>query len=50
MLVHWLRTLTLPAPGQWILAGTLFLLGFETVFASFLIGILDLRRESRRAG
>jgi glycosyltransferase involved in cell wall biosynthesis len=50
VIVHWLRTLTLPAPGQWILAGTLFLLGFETVFASFLVGILDLRRESRRQG
>jgi glycosyltransferase involved in cell wall biosynthesis len=50
VLIHWFRTLTLPAPGQWILAGTLFLLGFETVFASFLIGILDLRRESGRQG
>ncbi len=50
VLIHWFRTLTLPAPGQWILAGTLFLLGFETVFASFLIGILDLRRESARQG
>ena len=50
VLIHWFRTFTLPAPGQWILAGTLFLLGFETVFASFLIGILDLRRESGRQG
>jgi hypothetical protein len=50
VLVHWFRTFTLPLPGQWILAGTLFLLGFETVFASFLIGILDLRRESARQG
>ena len=36
--------------GQWILAGTLLLFGFETMFASFLVGILDMRRESRRAG
>jgi glycosyltransferase involved in cell wall biosynthesis len=50
VVVHWLRTLTLPAPGQWILAGTLFMLGFETMFASFLVGILDLRRESKRMG
>jgi glycosyltransferase involved in cell wall biosynthesis len=50
VVIHWIRTLTLPAPGQWILAGTLFLLGFETIFASFLIGILDLRRESARQG
>jgi glycosyltransferase involved in cell wall biosynthesis len=50
VLVHWFRTFTLPLPGQWILAGTLFLIGFETMFASFLVGILDLRRESRRTG
>ena len=50
MLVNWLRTMTVPSPGQWILAGTLFLFGFETMFASFLVGILDMRRESRRAG
>ena len=50
VLVHWFRTFTLPAPGQWILAGTLFLIGFETMFASFLVGILDMRRESRRTG
>ena len=50
VLATWLRTLTVPSPGQWILAGTLFLFGFETVFASFLVGILDMRRESRRAG
>ena len=50
VVVHWFRTFTLPVPGQWIFAGTLFLLGFETVFASFLVGILDLRRESGRAG
>jgi glycosyltransferase involved in cell wall biosynthesis len=50
VIAHWLRTLTLPAPGQWVIAGALFLLGFETIFASFLVGILDLRRESRRVG
>lgn len=50
VLITWFRTMTVPSPGQWILAGTLFLLGFETIFASFLVGILDLRRESRRAG
>jgi glycosyltransferase involved in cell wall biosynthesis len=50
VLLTWFRTLTVPSPGQWILAGTLFLFGFETMFASFLVGILDMRRESRRAG
>jgi hypothetical protein len=50
VLVNWWQTSTVPAPAQWILAGTLFLFGFETVFASFLVGILDLSRESRRTG
>jgi glycosyltransferase involved in cell wall biosynthesis len=50
VLVTWLRTMTVPSPAQWILAGTLFLFGFETMFASFLVGILDMRRESRRQG
>src|SRR5262249_48109733 len=48
--VHWCRTWEVPVPGQWIFAGTLFMLGLETVFASFLIGLLDLKRESGRQG
>ena len=39
-----------PNPGYWIFAGTLFMLGTETVFLSFLVGILDLSREGRRCG
>jgi glycosyltransferase involved in cell wall biosynthesis len=46
----WFTTSTVTAPGQWIFAGTLFMLGVETVFLSFLIGIMDLSRESRRQG
>lgn len=46
----WFNTATVPAPGQWIFAGTLFMLGVETVFLSFLIGIMDLSREGHRQG
>jgi glycosyltransferase involved in cell wall biosynthesis len=50
VLVHWSRTREIPEPGQWIFAGTLFFLGLEVIFTSFLVGILDLRRESGRTG
>ncbi len=46
VLIHWLRDLKVPLPGQWIFAGTLFTLGLEVIFASFLVGIMDLPRES----
>jgi glycosyltransferase involved in cell wall biosynthesis len=48
--VHWCRTFAVPMPGQWIFAGTLFMLGIESIFVSFLVGILDLKRESNRCG
>jgi glycosyltransferase involved in cell wall biosynthesis len=48
--IHWCRTLEVPSPGLWIFAGTLFLLGLETICTAFLVGILELQRESRRAG
>ena len=48
VLFHWLATHTVPSPAQWIFAGTLFTLGLETVFTSFLVAILDLPRETRR--
>jgi glycosyltransferase involved in cell wall biosynthesis len=47
--VHWLRTAELLAP-SWIFAGTLFVIGLETIFLAFLIGIIDLSRESQRHG
>jgi hypothetical protein len=47
---HWCRTLTVPFPGLWIFAGTLFMIGVETVFTAFLVGIIELQRESRRTG
>jgi hypothetical protein len=50
VLAVWWQTSAVPKPGLWILAGTLFLFGFETIFASFLVGIIDLSRESRRTG
>jgi len=47
VLWHWLRTYSFPnpSPARWILASTLATLGVETVFTSFLVGILDLPRE-----
>ncbi len=42
---HWLRTMEVPLPGQWIFAGTLFCLGLEAAAAGFLVGILNLSRE-----
>jgi glycosyltransferase involved in cell wall biosynthesis len=47
---HWLQTWQVPNPGQWIAAGTTFMLGLEMVFLSFLVSILDLSRESHRQG
>jgi glycosyltransferase involved in cell wall biosynthesis len=46
----WFRTSDVPVPGQWIFAGTLFCIGLETIFIAFLVGILDLRKESTRQG
>jgi glycosyltransferase involved in cell wall biosynthesis len=48
--VYWCQTFAVPVPGQWIFAGTLFMLGIESIFVSFLVGILDLKRESGRCG
>jgi len=48
--VNWLRTDEVPMPGLWILAGTLFLLGVETIFTAFLIGLLELQKEATKAG
>jgi hypothetical protein len=48
VLIHWVQDLKVPLPGQWIFAGTLFTLGVEVIFASFLVGIMDLPRESGR--
>lgn len=48
--LRWLSTQAVATPGAWILAGTLFVLGVETVFTTFLAAILDLRRESGRTG
>ena len=47
---HWCRTFEVPLPGLWIFAGTLCMLGIETIFTAFLVGILELPRESERAG
>ena len=48
--LHWCQTLEVPSPGLWIFAGTLFMLGLETIFAAFLVGIMELQRESQRPG
>ena len=50
VLVRWFQTWTVPGPGRWIFAGTLFMIGLETIFVSFLVGILDLPKESLRKG
>ena len=44
VVVAWWQTQQVARPGQWIMAGTLFMLGIESIFASFLIGILELDR------
>ena len=49
VLGHWLRTLEVPLPGQWIFAGTLFCLGLEAAAAGFLVGILEMPRLGQRA-
>lgn len=50
VLVDWLASDAVTRPGQWILAGTLVTIGVQVVFAAFLVGILDLPRESKRQG
>ena len=47
--IQWLRTYELNAP-QWIFAGTIFVIGLETIFLAFLVGIIDMARESQRRG
>jgi glycosyltransferase involved in cell wall biosynthesis len=50
VIVQWWQTSQIPNPGWWIFAGTLFMIGFETIFAAFLVGILDMSRERNRCG
>jgi len=50
VIYYWWQTTQVPNPGYWIFAGTLFMLGIETVFVGFLMGILDLSRERTRLG
>lgn len=47
---HWLATSAVFSPARWVFGGTLFTLGTEAVFTSFLVGILDLSRETSRRG
>jgi glycosyltransferase involved in cell wall biosynthesis len=50
VLAHWVRTLEVPVPGQWIFAATLVCLGLESMSTAFLAGIIDLPRENGRQG
>jgi glycosyltransferase involved in cell wall biosynthesis len=50
VLIHWLLTREVAWPAWWIFAGLLLTLGIEAIFTSFLVGILDLPRESSRTG
>jgi glycosyltransferase involved in cell wall biosynthesis len=45
VLVEWVLTSTVVSHARWILGGTLITLGLETIFTSFLVGILNLPRE-----
>jgi len=50
VLSRWAQALAVPAPGNWILGGTLIMLGVETIFASFLVETIDSphrRRDGR---
>ncbi|WP_148226960.1 glycosyltransferase family 2 protein [Planctopirus limnophila] len=42
---EWFRSGTVSQPALWILSGTLLVLGTQTMFGSFLIGILELQIE-----
>lgn len=48
--IDWLITSEVLSPARWILGGTLATLGLEAIFASFLVGILNLPRERSRTG
>lgn len=50
VLLTWWRTTRVPSPGQWIFAGTLFVLGLEAIFTSFLVSVVDLLRQRERQG
>ena len=50
VLVHWWRTLEVRTPAEWVFACTLFMLGIEAFFASFLKGVLELKTESGKHG
>jgi glycosyltransferase involved in cell wall biosynthesis len=50
VLTHWLMTSAVTSPARWIFAGTLFTLGTEAIFTSFLVGIFDVPREGNRRG
>lgn len=50
VVANWWETNTVPSPAQWIFAGTLFVIGLEVVFASFLLGIMELPNEQNRRG
>jgi glycosyltransferase involved in cell wall biosynthesis len=45
-----LRNEPLSSPGLWIFSLTLGLIGIETIFISFLLGIFELRRRTGRTG
>ncbi len=49
VIVQWWQTAELMAP-LWIFAGTVFVLGLETIFLAFLVSIIDMARESQRLG
>ncbi|MCE9534416.1 MAG: glycosyltransferase family 2 protein [Planctomycetes bacterium] len=49
VIIHWVQTSELLAP-LWIFSGTLFVIGLETIFLAFLVGIIDMARESHRHG
>lgn len=50
VLIEWIATLSVASHARWILGGTLVTLGLETIFTSFLVGILNLPRERSQTG
>ena len=50
VLIHWVQTYEVPSPARWIFGGTLFVIGLEIMFASFLVGIMELPNEQNRRG
>jgi glycosyltransferase involved in cell wall biosynthesis len=50
VVAQWWQTSEVVTPARWIFSGTLFVIGLEVMFASFLVGIMELPQERNRQG